>query len=307
MDETWTLTETAFRASSARAYEGLFTLGSGYLHVRGSLEEHLEGAPQNAAPVRMPESVTAEKFSELKAKWGAYVPGLFGRHPFLNREMINLPFFLDLAPHVDGERLDMERSTIEAYRRVLDLRAATLRRSLRWRTRAGPVLEVEFERFVSADRPALCVQRMHLAADRAAEVLVRAGLDADVRTNGCDHFTDVAVEPKSGPAAGRAGARGIACRVRTDAGDTVSVVTRLAADASDWAYEASPRRGAWTFRLRLPARGRATVEKRTVLATSRDLVPSDPAAVLDELAAAPYETLAARHEAACADREGGRG
>jgi kojibiose phosphorylase len=142
MAETWTLAETAFRVSSARAYEGLFTLGSGYLHVRGSLEEHLEGAPQNASPLRTPDSVTAEKFVNLKAKWGTYVPGLFGRHPLLNREMINLPFFLDLAPHVGGERLDMEQSTIEAYRRELDLRAATLRRSLRWRTRAGPVLEV---------------------------------------------------------------------------------------------------------------------------------------------------------------------
>jgi len=294
MAETWTLTETAFRASSARAYEGLFTLGSGYLHVRGSLEEHLEGAPQNASPLRTPDSVTAEKFVNLKAKWGTYVPGLFGRHPLLNREMINLPFFLDLAPYVGAERLDMERSTIEAYRRELDLRAATLRRSLRWRTRAGPVVEVALERFVSADRPALCVQRMILAADRPVEVLVRAGLDADVRTNGCDHFTDAAIEP--------AGACGIACRVKTDAGDTARMVTRLAADASDWTYDASPRRGAWTFRLRLPGGGRAAVEKRTVVATSRDPIACDPAAVLDELAATPYETLAARHEAVWAAR-----
>ncbi len=294
MAETWTLTETAFRASTARAYEGLFTLGSGYLHVRGSLEEHLEGAPQNDAPVRMPDSVTAEKFASLKAKWGTYVPGVFGPHPFLNREMINLPFFLGLAPHVDGERLDVEHGTIEGYRRELDLRSATLRRRLRWRTRAGPVLEVAFERFVSADRPALCVQRMTLSADRAVEVLVRAGLDADVRTNGHDHFADVAVEP--------AGARGIACRIRTDGGDAVSMVTRLAAEASGWAYEAAPRRGARTFRVRVPGGGRAVVEKRTVVATSRDLVPCDPAAVLDELAAVPYETLAARHEAVWAAR-----
>jgi kojibiose phosphorylase len=294
MDETWTLTETAFRASSARAYEGLFTLGSGYLHLRGSLEEHLEDAPQNTAPLRMPESVTSEKFAVLKAKWGTYVPGVFGPHPFLNREMINLPFFLDLAPHVAGERLDMEHSTVEAYRRELHLRAATLRRTLRWRTRAGPVLEVALARFVSADRPALCVQRMTLSADRPVEVLVRAGLDADVRTNGHDHFSEVAVEP--------AGARGVECRLTTDAGDTVRMVTRLAADASGWTYEASPRRGAWTFRLRLPGGGRGGVEKRTAVATSRDLVPSDPAAVLDELAATPYEALAARHEAVWAAR-----
>jgi kojibiose phosphorylase len=294
MAETWTLTESAFRAASARAYEGLFTLGSGYLHVRGSLEEHLDGAPQNAFPLRAAESVTSEKFATIKAKWGTYVPGVFGNHPLLNREMINLTFFLDLAPYVGGERMDMEQSAIEAYRRELHLRTATLWRSLRWRTRAGPVLEVALERFISAERPALCVQRMALSADRAAEVLVRAGLDTDVRTNGHDHFTDVALEP--------AGVRGIACRVRTDAGETVSMVTRLTADASDWAYEGSARRGALTLRLRLRAGSRAVVEKRTAVATSRDLVPRDPAAVLDEVAGVPYEALAARHGAVWAAR-----
>jgi kojibiose phosphorylase len=309
MDPTWTLTETAFRPATARAYEGLFTLGSGYLHLRGSLEEHLEDAPQNTAPMRMPDSVTSEKFATIKAKWGTYVPGLFGRHPFLNREMINLPFFLDLAPHVAGERLDVEHGAIEAYRRTLDLRRATLRRTLRWRTRAGAVLEVTFERFVSADRPHLAVQRMTLAADRAVEVVVRVGIDADVRTNGCDHFADVAVEPDlpagqagRGPSGRPAGARGIACRLRTDAGDTVTMVSRLAADADGWAWQADPRRGAWTFRLHLAPGGRASVEKRTAVATSRDLAPCDPAALLDDLADTPYAALAARHEAAWAAR-----
>ena len=43
----WQLTEPAFDPKTSRAYEGLFTQGSGYLHIRGALEEPLADAPQN--------------------------------------------------------------------------------------------------------------------------------------------------------------------------------------------------------------------------------------------------------------------
>jgi len=41
------LVETEFDPASALAREGLYTQGSGYLHVRGSLEEHVGDSPQN--------------------------------------------------------------------------------------------------------------------------------------------------------------------------------------------------------------------------------------------------------------------
>jgi trehalose/maltose hydrolase-like predicted phosphorylase len=52
MTDTWTIVQNGYHAATARAYEGLFTLGSGYLHVRGSLEEHLAKAPQNVDLLR---------------------------------------------------------------------------------------------------------------------------------------------------------------------------------------------------------------------------------------------------------------
>ena len=106
MTDNWSIVEPCFDLKTARAYEGLFTQGSGYLHVRGSLEEHLLDDPQNLAYTRMPASVTAEKLPAGKLKWGTYVPGVFGKHPLLNNEMINLPFFIGMAPRVAGEKLD---------------------------------------------------------------------------------------------------------------------------------------------------------------------------------------------------------
>src|SRR5690606_34058743 len=113
------------------------------------------------------------------------------------------------------ERLDARACDLERWRRVLRLDTASLHRTVRWRTASGKRVEARFERFVSAARPHLCVQRMRLRSDAPAEAVIEAGLDADVRTNGHDHFKAILMEP--------IGEAGLACRLRTDAGDQVEV------------------------------------------------------------------------------------
>ena len=71
VDAAWSVSESPFRVEHAKAYEGLFTLGSGYLHVRGSLEGHLSDAPQNVTYTRMPTSVTSEQFRQKRDEYFA--------------------------------------------------------------------------------------------------------------------------------------------------------------------------------------------------------------------------------------------
>jgi trehalose/maltose hydrolase-like predicted phosphorylase len=255
--------EPVFRAETARAYEGLFTLGSGYLHVRGSLEEHLSDAPQNVEYTRLPTNVTSERFPETKAKWGTYVPGVFGPHPLLNREMINLPWFLGLAPIVDGERLDVEKCQIDDYQRELRLKDATLTRRIRWRTKFGAAVIIEFERFISAARPHICAQRMKLTSDRTVELRIEAGIDADVRTNGYDHFRRVMLK--------QVGANGVGCLLRTNDEDAVEMIARIGGPGCDWQYEETPRAATLTADLKLAGQHELIIEKSTAVATSRDL------------------------------------
>ena len=289
MSENWSLVQSPFESETAKAYEGLFTLGSGYLHVRGSLAEHLSDAPQNRTYIRKPANVTSEVFGNTKAKWGTYVPGVFGPNLLLGAEMINLPFFLGLTPTVAGEKLDVEQSRVDDYRCELRLDTATLVRTLRWQARCGSVLRLKFERFVSGPRQHLCCQRLTIEAETAAEASIKAAIDADVRTNGQDHFESVELEP--------AGNAGIACRVTTDGGDTVCVESRIVGPPGETHLEAGERTAALLTNINLAAGETVVIEKRSAVTTSRDLEPTSPAAELGQTAAMTFDTLHEEHAA----------
>ena len=283
MNSTWSIVESSFDRATAKAYEGLFTLGSERLHVRGSFEEHLADAPQDRAS-------GGGDAPPAKVKWGTFVPGIFGTHPSLRRQIVNLPFFLELALNVQGERLDMGRSHISEYCRTLDLRRAVLTRTLVWHTRAGALVRLRFERFVSAARPALCLQRLFLSANRAVTVTVRGGIDARVTSNNHDMFERVTLA--------RHAANGIDCVVRTNRGDTIAMRTVFAAPAVPWQVEHDERCTRLRTALRLRPGAEVALEKRTAVCTSRDRAPSTVARVLADAARMAGDGLLAEHTAA---------
>lgn len=293
MNETASLIERgSFEPARAKGFEGLFTQGSGYLHIRGSFEEGLAGAPQNVTYLRRPANVSAENFPEMRVKWGTFVPGIYGIHPLMGKELANLPYFLELAPTIDGERLDMEQCQITDYHRELPFRTALLTRSFRWHTRSGAVVLARFERFVSAARPHLCVQRLTLESDRTVELHLRAGIDTDVRTSGFDHFTRITFHCETTDT--------LRCDVMLDSGDSVSEMTHVALQDAEWSYAVDTRRAALISTRRLAAGCPVTVEKRTVVTTSFDADAADPVELLAPQA--DHETLLAEHLAVWRER-----
>jgi trehalose/maltose hydrolase-like predicted phosphorylase len=280
------LVETAFSTTASRAQEGLFTQGSGYLHARGSLEEHFPDSPQNTTYLRMPGNVTAEKFPATQAKWGTYVPGVFGRHPTLDRQMVNLPFFWLMVPRIDGERLEMGRSSLSGYSRALNMKTGVLARRFQWHTAGGATVEVAFERFISAASKHLAVQRLTLKSDRAVTLDLQTGLDSDIRTGGYDHLAGRQMEA--------CGADGVACRVETDLGIEVRMRSRVASRGQDlkWKSALTERQALLTASAALPAGLSCVIERHTVVTTSRDPEPIEAASALADSLAAGYDALA---------------
>jgi kojibiose phosphorylase len=286
--KAWSIVETHFDPVTSRAYEGLFTQGGGCLHVRGSLEEHLFDAPQNLDYTRLPANVTSEKFQETKVKWGAYIPGLRGQHPLLNRGLVNLPFFLDLAPYVAGEKLDMEASQVSGYCRALELDIAVLRRSLIWHTKQGANLQASFERFVSAAQPGLVVQRLELISDREVQMEIRGGIDSDVRTSGYEMFVHRELD--------RPRENTVRCTVQTNTNDQATIASRLSLPGASWIYSSGERSARLQTAVPLPPGTPLVLEKRTVVTSSFDHSPQDPLLVLDRLETIPYPGLLEQHQ-----------
>ena len=286
--ENWWLSQPEpSDVAALKGWEGLFTQGSGYLHVRGSLEEHLSDAPQNQSYMRRPANVTAEQFPDMRSKWGTFVPGIYGNHPLMGKEMANLPCFLQIVPSVDGERLDIRQSALLHHQRALNLKTALLSRSLTWHTQSGTRIDLTFERFASAAQPHLFVQRLILTSDRDAHLLLEAGIDAGVRTSGYDHFTQVRFE--------RLGAARLRCDVVLDTGDEVHEISQARLGGATWDYVAGERAAHLRAAIPLHAGQSITFEKATLVTTNIDegeLILSD----FDSLDT-PFDTLLAEHAA----------
>ncbi|MGE5581886.1 MAG: HAD family hydrolase [Bacillota bacterium] len=191
-DRRWCLYEDQFNLKFNRHYEGAFTTGNGYLSVRGSLEEGLTDDPQDEEYLREPANVTLEEFRPGKSKWGTFIPGMVGRHPLLNHEIINLPWFLEFIIYIDGEKLDLEQGKITNYCRYLNMRDGTLNRGFQWETKTGVRCALGFIRFVSMKTPGLAVQRIWIKSlNGCGDLRIESGINSGVRTNGFNHFTRV--------------------------------------------------------------------------------------------------------------------
>lgn len=289
MKDPWILEKTGTHVPSLLGIEGLFTLGSGYCHLRSSLEEALPGDFQNRTYFRRSGNVTAEKFVAMKQKYGTYVPGVFGQHPTLNRQMVNLPSPLGIRLIRAGEQMHVERARITDHVRRLDLRRAVLTRELVWEPQAGGVLYIEFERFVSAVRPQLVMQRVRIMADRALELDIEADIDADMRTSGYDHCTKVTTT-KQGDL--------LCADTMIDTGVRVRVASLLLPPKESHPQQTrlSERSATFHQRLILEPRKEIIVEKRSAISTSRDLPEyRDALDVLEESRRIPWQTLLEEH------------
>ncbi|MGE5552243.1 MAG: glycoside hydrolase family 65 protein [Bacteroidota bacterium] len=298
-DPEWTLVQQGFDPRTNRHFESIFATGSGYMTVRGSLEEGLRDDPQDREFNRSPDDVTLEQPQAGKSKWGTYVPGIAGPHPLLNEEIINLPWFLGISLSCAGEPLDLEHSDCRNHLRLLDLRDGVLHRRLTWVTAAGIELELAWHRFISMARPNLSVQELEIrVAKGRGRLRIAGGIDGNVRTSGFNHFLDCAC---SLTAAGH-----LACEVRTNGGNRIVIGSVFAPAVLDWRPEVGVHRASLWTDCDLAPGARFCLIKYSAVATDRDLAAGEPAdrvaAVLQEAMAAGLPALHEEQAAAWAAR-----
>jgi alpha,alpha-trehalose phosphorylase len=160
-EDEWRIVEARYSDEFVGLTETVFSLGNGFVGVRGGFEE--------GRPALVP---------------GTFVNGFHETWPIMHAEgahalartgqtIVNVPDTTILKLNVDDEPFFLPTARIRDYERVLDMRAGTLTRELVWVTDAGKHVRVRSRRIVSLEYRHLVAMTYEITMlDRAAPVVI---------------------------------------------------------------------------------------------------------------------------------------
>lgn len=147
--DPWRIIERGIETEHKKKHETIFSLGNGYLGLRGSFEED---KPDH----------TSDR--------GAYVNGIYDFQPYVynwrrtaypprGHSMLNVADYNIIQVEVDGENFNIANGKVQDCARILDMQRGLLTRSLMWTSPGGKTIKIEVEKFLSMDSPHSAVIR----------------------------------------------------------------------------------------------------------------------------------------------------
>lgn len=174
VDQQWSLIDDHFDKKTNRTWETLFSLGNGYIGMRGSFEEGLgsfstEGTFINGFydtfPLHYPE------------KFYGYAETDQLMLNVANARVIRLQF-------QDGETYNPLTGTISDFYRKLDLRAGVLVREMTWESPRGKRMQLKTEQLASFQRRRLIALRLTITPENFDDdILIESIINYKVQRN----------------------------------------------------------------------------------------------------------------------------
>jgi len=162
----WKIIEETFNPKKQHHKETVFTIGNGYLSTRGAFEERYPG--------------------EMRA---TFLHGVFDDVPVVFTELANAPDWLEMEILLGGELFTLDQGEILSFHRSLDLKTATLKREVRWRSPRGQITHLSFERFASLADEHLCAVKVVITPENySGRVEVRAGINGEMDNLSFKHW-----------------------------------------------------------------------------------------------------------------------
>lgn len=162
--DSWHLVEEQFKEEFLARTESLFTIGNGYLGMRGFFCER--------KPAHHP-AVFINGFYELSPiHYGEDAYG-FARY---NQTMLDLPDCRFTEVFIDGEQVCMSSDRIEGYKRDLDMRSGVLTRRFVWTGSNGQRAVVQWETLISFVHRHIGMLRLTIRTDNDARINVRSAI-----------------------------------------------------------------------------------------------------------------------------------
>lgn len=163
--DEWRLVETRFSSEDLGTTESLFSVGNGYLGLRGNYSESrdafLDGTFINGFHETWPISHAEEAYG-------------FAR---IGQTIVNVPDPKIIRLYVDDEPLHLSVADLIEYERALDFREGLLSRELVWRTPGGKRVHVRSTRMVPLEQRHLAVLSFEVTMlDHRASLVISSQL-----------------------------------------------------------------------------------------------------------------------------------
>ena len=169
--QQWCVTEKKFALQTNKINETIFSIGNGFLGMRGFLEEGLSGNPEYTESTTMINGFY--EYFDYNHIWCR--PGFPKRyHCILNQ--VNPA---QIIIFVDGEKIQTEKN-IENYNRVLNMYRGTVTRSFTYITKANKRVNLVYERFASMAEKHLLAFKLKVYADSDCDLKIISVFDGNI-------------------------------------------------------------------------------------------------------------------------------
>lgn len=168
--KNWQITETYFDPETLGKVEAVFSLGNGYMGLRSATEERY------AREVR-----------------GNFIAGTFNK--FLgDKEVTELPNVADMTEMsftLNGDTFQLTDGEILHFDRTLNLKDATLSRTVHWRSPSDDEYKLIFTRFVSLANKHIIAQKVAITPlSRNLTLKLHSGINGQMTNTGTQHFKE---------------------------------------------------------------------------------------------------------------------
>lgn len=270
--DAWELVYDGYQPDDERLREALCTVGNGYVATRGCAPE------ASASEVHYPGTYAAGVYNRLSDR-------ISGR-AIENESLVNLPNWLSLTFRINGGPwFDVDAVKLVSYRQVLDLRHATLTRTVRFRDSAGHDTTLTQQRFASMHQPHVAAMLTTISAENwSGTVEFRSLLDGSVRNTLVERYRPLSDTHLADLAIDDIAPESVLLRTQTSQSRiAIAIAARSTVWCDDVRAEAryrsvrEGRRGGHDIQVTVSAGQSITLEKVVTIVTARDAAISDPA------------------------------
>jgi len=169
----WQVEEESFSLKNNPVSESIFTLGNGYLGIRGSFEEGLEGDASHSIE-------------------GIYINGFYESVPIPHAErgfgyaynsqtILNVTDSKIIELYLGEERFSLNKGELLKFKRLLDFKEGYLLRELIWRSPGGKEIRIVVKRLVSfAHRHLMAFQYRLEPLNFSGKITIHSSLNGNV-------------------------------------------------------------------------------------------------------------------------------